>query len=105
MRVRPVLARNCFTCHTASRMGGLEMSGRDALLKGGKSGPAIAPGDPDKSLLVQAVAHMHERLKMPPQGKLADSEIADLRAWIKDGAIWPESPAAANSKSKEYVIT
>ena len=80
MRVRPVLAKNCFACHTSSRMGGLEMSGREAFLKGGKSGPAIVPGDPEKSLLVQAVSQTHERLKMPPQGKLAESEIADLRA-------------------------
>jgi mono/diheme cytochrome c family protein len=105
MRVRPVLAKNCFTCHTAARMGGLEMSGRDALLKGGKSGPAIVPGDAEKSLLLQAVAQTHERLKMPPQGKLAESEIADLRAWIKDGAIWPESAPSKNAKTAEYAIT
>ncbi len=106
MRVRPVLAKNCFACHTTARMGGLEMSGREALLKGGKSGPAVVPGDAEKSLLVQAVAQTHERLKMPPQGKLAESEIADLRAWIKDGAIWPEStPAGKNAKAGEYVIT
>src|SRR4051812_21874994 len=82
MRVRPVLAKNCFACHTSSRMGGLEMSGRDTILKGGKSGPALVPGDPDKSLLMQAVAQTHEKLKMPPQGKLAAKEIDDLRAWI-----------------------
>jgi mono/diheme cytochrome c family protein len=105
MRVRPVLAKNCFTCHTAARMGGLEMSGREALLKGGKSGPAIVPGDAEKSLLVQAVAQTHERLKMPPQGKLAETEIADLRAWIKDGAIWPESAPNQSAKAAEYVIT
>src|SRR5882672_1370289 len=103
MRIRPVLAKNCFACHTSSRMGGLEMSGREAFLKGGKSGPAIVPGEPDKSLLVQAVAQTHERLKMPPQGKLAETEIADLRAWIKDGASWPESAGA--SKATGYVIT
>ena len=61
MRVRPVLAKNCFACHTGSRMGGLEMTGRERILKGGKSGPAIVPGDPEKSLLVQAVAQTHER--------------------------------------------
>ena len=105
MRVRPVLAKNCFSCHTSSRMGGLEMSGRDAILKGGKSGPAIVPGEPDKSLLVQAVAQTHERLKMPPQGKLAEAEIADLRAWIKDGATWPEAAPANTSKGTAYVIT
>src|SRR5438876_7990323 len=105
MRVRPVLAKNCFACHTSSRMGGLEMSGREAILKGGKSGPAIVPGEPDKSLLVQAVAQTHERLKMPPQGKLAEAEIADLRAWIKDGATWPEAAPANTSKGTAYVIT
>src|SRR5262245_29687765 len=106
MRVRPVLAKNCFGCHASARMGGLEMCGREALLKGGKSGPAIVAGDPAKSLLVQAVAQTHERLKMPPQGKLADSEIADLRSWIKDGAVWPESNGPAKeAKASEYVIT
>ena len=105
MRVRPVLAKNCFACHSGSRMGGLEMSGREAILKGGKSGPAVVPGDPEKSLLVQAVAQTHERLKMPPQGKLAETEIADLRAWIKDGAVWPDSAPAGAVKVTSYVIT
>jgi hypothetical protein len=104
MRVRPVLAKNCFGCHTAAKMGGLEMSGREALIKGGKSGPAIVPGDPDKSLLIQAVAQTHDRLKMPPAGKLPETEIADLRAWIKDGAVWPEVATVKDAKP-EYVIT
>src|SRR5260370_14091147 len=87
-------------------MGGLEMSDREALLKGGKSGPAVVPGDAEKSLLVQAVAQTHERLKMPPQGNVAEARMADLRAWMKDGAIWPEStPAGKNAKAGEYVIT
>jgi hypothetical protein len=105
MRVRPVLAKNCFACHTSSRMGDLEMSGREAILKGGRSGPAIVPGDPEKSLLIQAVAQTHERLKMPPQGKLAETEIADLRAWIKDGAVWPDSALSSPPKGTTYVIT
>src|SRR5947207_2567712 len=53
--VRPVLAANCYDCHAEERMGGLRLDSRDALLKGGKSGPAIVPGDPEKSLLIQAV--------------------------------------------------
>src|ERR1700680_81592 len=67
MRVRPVLARSCLTCHAASHMGGLDMTSREGLLKGGDSGPAIVPGEPDKSLLIQAVNYTHERLKMPLQ--------------------------------------
>ncbi|MBI3667970.1 MAG: PSD1 domain-containing protein [Acidobacteria bacterium] len=107
MRIRPLLANNCFACHTVSRMGGLEMTSRESFLKGGNSGPAIVPGNPEQSLLIQAVSHTHERLKMPPQGNLKDTEIADLVAWVKAGAIWPElkeTPAAA-PKGKDYVIT
>src|ERR1700676_442584 len=62
--VRPVLAANCYDCHTDERMGGLRLDSREALLKGGKSGPAIVPGDPDKSLLIEAVRQA-KALKMP----------------------------------------
>ena len=90
LRVRPVLARNCYACHTASHMGGLDVSSRESLLKGGNSGPAIRVGDPQASLLIQAVKKEHERIKMPPTGAgLKAEEIADLSAWVKDGAVWP----------------
>jgi Protein of unknown function (DUF1553)/Protein of unknown function (DUF1549)/Planctomycete cytochrome C len=102
-KVQPLLAHNCFACHTASRLGGLRLDSREAMLQGGKSGPAIVSGDPDESLLIQAVSHTHPRLKMPPTGKLKDEEIADLRNWIKSGAVWPEMPAV--SKTPDYVIT
>jgi mono/diheme cytochrome c family protein len=95
MRVRPVLVKNCFSCHTASKMGGLAMDSRDSLLKGGQSGPALRVGDPDNSLLIQAVRHAPGRLKMPPSGKLEEREIADLAAWVLDGAVWPETQISA----------
>jgi hypothetical protein len=105
-KIRPVLAKNCFACHTQSQMGGLRLDSRDAVLKGGKSGPALIPGDPDESLLIQAVSQTHERLKMPPSGKLGEAEIGDLTAWVKAGAVWPQRPvAAAAGKSSEYRIT
>jgi hypothetical protein len=98
MRVRPVLAKNCFACHTQSKMGGLAMTSREALLRGGQSGAAVVPGQPDDSLLMRAVRHDHDRLKMPPTGgRLPDAQLADLAAWIKDGAVWP-APAAAPAK-------
>src|SRR5712671_6291461 len=50
--VRPVLAANCYDCHADEKMGGLRLDSRDGLLKGGNSGPAIVPGDPEKSLLI-----------------------------------------------------
>src|SRR5689334_3873865 len=75
MQVRPLLAKNCFACHTHSAMGGLRLDNRDSLLKGGKSGPAVVPGNSSGSLLIQAVTHKHDRLKMPPSGKLADQDV------------------------------
>ena len=89
MRVRPVLARNCLACHGQSQLGGLRLDSREGMLKGGKSGTAVVPGQPDASILIQAVQQTHPHLKMPPQGKLKDEEIADLRRWVGEGAIWP----------------
>src|SRR4051794_4191878 len=91
LRIRPVLAKNCFACHTSSSLGGLQLDSRESMLKGGNSGPAIVPGKPEQSLLIQAVSHTHARLKMPPQGRLKEEEIAGLAAWVKAGALWPEA--------------
>jgi mono/diheme cytochrome c family protein len=102
-RIRPLLAHNCFACHTDSRLGGLRLDSREAVLQGGKSGPAILLSNPDDSLLIQAVSYTHSRLKMPPTGKLKEEEIADLRNWIKSGAVWPET--SVPNAAPLYVIT
>ncbi|MDQ6707744.1 MAG: DUF1549 domain-containing protein, partial [Acidobacteriota bacterium] len=104
-RIRPVLAKNCYTCHTGSHMGGLQLDSRERVIKGGDDGPAILPGDPDKSLLIQAVRQTHARFKMPPAGKLADREIDDLARWVREGAVWPDTPALTTVKTPSYVIT
>ena len=105
-RIRPVLANNCFSCHAASQLGGLRVDSREGILKGGKSGAAMIPGDPDKSLLIQAVRQTNPKLKMPMGGKLKDQEIEDLVVWVKAGANWPAAAAlVVNPKSGEYVIT
>lgn len=87
--MRPVLATHCMSCHTQAKLGGLEMVSREALLKGGNSGPAINLERPEESLLVKAVRHTHERLKMPPNGKLKPQQIDDIVHWIGRGAPWP----------------
>jgi hypothetical protein len=92
-RVRPVLAKNCYSCHTNSELGGLRLDSGERVLKGGKSGPAVKPGSAKESLLIQAVEQTHERLKMPPTSKLTPEEIASLRQWVDDGAIWPRDAA------------
>lgn len=105
-RVLPVISSNCLNCHSAAKMGGLQLDSREHVLTGGNSGPAIVPGKPEESLLIRAVAHTHERLKMPPQHKLTDQQIADLKAWVEAGAHWGGAAAAAvTPKSNQYAIT
>src|SRR5258708_5060536 len=93
-RIRPVLAQQCFACHTNSKMAGLRLDSREDILKGGKSGPALVPGEPDKSLLITAIRQTTE-IKMPKGGaRLTDPQVADLTAWVKDGAYWPSEAGA-----------
>jgi mono/diheme cytochrome c family protein len=106
-KVRPVLANNCYSCHAATAMGGLRLDSRDAMMKGASRGPAVVAGDPDKSPLVLAIRQTDEKLKMPMGGKLKDSEIDDLVAWVKAGAVWPAATAAVTAAAKagdQYVI-
>lgn len=105
MKVRPVLARNCYGCHTQSAMGGLRLDSREALLKGGKSGAAIVEGKPGASLLVQVIEHKHERIKMPPSGKMSDADVALVRKWVEDGAVFPVSMVKAAPANSEYEIS
>ncbi|HTG43097.1 MAG TPA: PSD1 and planctomycete cytochrome C domain-containing protein, partial [Verrucomicrobiae bacterium] len=106
-KIRPALAEHCYSCHSAKAeklKGGLFLDTREGLLKGGDTGPALAPGDPDKSLLIKAVRYLDENLQMPPKGKkLSSAQIADLEAWVKMGAPDPRtgnSPAVADRDAK-----
>src|ERR1041384_7173345 len=105
-KVRPVLASSCYYCHAATAMGGLRLDSREAMMKGGSRGPALVAGDPEKSLLIQAVRQTDEKLKMPMGGKLKDSEVANLVAWVKAGALCPEAAPSVSptSASGGYVI-
>ena len=101
-RIRPVLVDNCYECHSATAKevkGGLRVDSREALLKGGDTGPAVVPGDPTKSLLLRAVRHEEPDRTMPPKKlKLPDAVIADLTTWVKQGAPFPSSFAAPPEK-------
>jgi uncharacterized protein DUF1553/uncharacterized protein DUF1549/cytochrome c len=102
-RVRPLLAKNCYSCHTDARMGGLQLDTREHALAGGKSGPVIVPGDPAKSRMVTAISYTDPKLKMPPSGKLAEGDIEILTNWIKDGAVWPAGTPKISGP--QYTIT
>jgi len=89
--VLPVLKQKCSPCHgEALKTDGLSIESRDSLLHGGKRGPAIVPGNPSKSLLIDAI-EQDGILKMPPGSKLSDQEIAAFRRWIELGAPWADA--------------
>lgn len=105
-RIRPVLVDRCFNCHGPNKQeSGLRLDTRGAALAGGDSGPVIVPGKPDDSLLVSVVRHSAE-IKMPPNRKLPDSEIAALTRWVEIGAPWPGSDAmAVRAGGDQFSIT
>lgn len=90
-RIRPLLVEKCYKCHSEEARsqgklrGGLLLDTRAGWAKGGDSGAAIVPGKPDASLLINSLTHTGE-IKMPPSGKLAELQIADLKEWIRRGA-------------------
>ena len=61
------------------------------LKSGGDTGPAVVPGDPEKSPMIEAIRYKNDDFKMPPKEKLPDAEIAALEKWVKLGAPWPEN--------------
>src|SRR5437763_12672091 len=106
--VRPVLANHCFECHGPQKQKAkLRLDSREAMLKGGESGPAIVPGAPEKSLLIKALRHDDDDLKMPPSGPLAKSDVAALAKWIQQGAHWPQTAREARlaPKASGFKIT
>lgn len=93
--VRPLLVKRCYECHAGAKsMGGLRLTSRAEILKGGASGPAAVPGKPRDSLLVEAIEHAGG-MEMPPKGKIPDREIATLSRWIEWGLPWPGERAPA----------
>ncbi len=87
-KVRPILAARCQGCHGPDKQkGGLRLDARATVLKGGTTGPAVIPGNPKESLLVDAINY-GETYQMPPKSKLPPQEIATLTEWVARGAPW-----------------
>ncbi len=88
--VRPLLIEHCISCHGPQKSeAGLRLDQGATMLKGGDTGPAIIPGKPESSLLIQALHHT-DGLEMPPEKQLDAGKIAAVTRWVKAGAIWPE---------------
>ena len=109
-KVRPVLVEHCYKCHSAEAekiKGGLHLDTKAGILKGGDSGPAIIPGQPEESLLIKAVRYLDKDLQMPPgkggDKKLPEAQIADLTEWVKMGAPDPRTEPFLSTEVKRFV--
>ena len=97
--VLPILKANCFACHGSEKklQGGLKLTSREDILKGGESGPAFDLKKPDESLILQAINY--DGIMMPPKGKLPRAQIDTLTKWVTRGLPWSEKAASAAVKA------
>lgn len=107
-KIRPVLVDQCYSCHSAKAeklKGGLSLDTRDGLRAGGDSGASIVPGSPEKSLLLMALRHTDDGLKMPPKQKLSAAVVADFEQWVKIGAPDPrgETPGVRKTTNERAI--
>ena len=97
-KIRPVLVGKCYQCHATGEgnkvKGGLALDTREATRKGGDTGPAVVPGDTNKSLLLEAIRYANKDNQMPPKTKLPDSIIKDFEQWVRMGAPDPRGSGA-----------
>jgi hypothetical protein len=104
-KIRPILREHCTKCHgddARKVKGGLRLDSREALLHGGDSGPAVVPGKPENSRLIEAISYKNVDLQMPPKGKLPEAAIADLATWVRDGVVWPTDRSNTVTSISEF---
>jgi cytochrome c len=98
-KVKPILQTNCGKCHLdMNHKGGLAMDTKASMMKGGRDGVVIVPGDPASSVLVKLIRHEgppDDPKPMPPKApKMSDADIAVIEQWVKAGAVMPDDPPA-----------
>jgi mono/diheme cytochrome c family protein len=115
-KIRPILAQNCVGCHGEEKQkGDLRMDTRENLLKGGMDGDKVVkvvePGNPEKSMIIEAIGYKNEDIQMPPpkknketgkteNKKLTDAQIADMKEWVKMGVPYGDKPVMAEKEKK-----
>jgi cytochrome c len=96
--VKPIFTAHCAQCHLAmNHKGGLSLATKAGIMKGGRDGVVIVPGDPANSMLVKLIRHegpADDPKPMPPKEKLTDADIATVTEWITAGAVMPDDPPA-----------
>ncbi|HRK33229.1 MAG TPA: PSD1 and planctomycete cytochrome C domain-containing protein [Candidatus Hydrogenedentes bacterium] len=102
--VQPILAERCYSCHGPEKQkNGLRLDARDEAMLGGDGGKAIVASDPDNSLLIKLVSGGDEKRIMPPTGeRLSETEIATLKSWIAQGAVWPDEHAGSATRTVDH---
>ncbi len=102
-QVRPLLVEHCHDCHgPQTQWASLRLDSRDAILKGGDSGPAAVPGKPAESLLIRAVRHEEGAPEMPEGDKLTDQQIAALVRWVEMGAPYPGGAKLVDARDRNH---
>ena len=111
-KIRPILHEHCVGCHGPDKQKGkLRLDTREGLLKGGigdddKPVKVVEPGNPEKSMIIEAIGYKNEDIQMPPpkkkeSRKLSDEQIKDMTEWVKLGAPYGDKPVEAPPKAPE----
>ncbi|HEX3132865.1 MAG TPA: DUF1549 domain-containing protein, partial [Planctomycetota bacterium] len=105
-KIRPVLAETCYECHSSAKKvkAKLHLDSREGVLQGGESGPALVPGNPEKSLLIKAISYHDEDLQMPPKKRLPDRVVADFVTWVQRGAPDPRTAPVVSAKGFDETL-
>ena len=98
--VEPILHQRCYLCHgSQQQMSGLRLDSRESAYESRESGPAVVPGDPQASGLIQRIESSEDGFRMPPgDDPLSATDKATLRAWIAAGAEWPDRRASPRER-------
>ena len=102
--VKPILSSRCYSCHGPDKQqNGLRLDVRDDALRGGDHGKAIVSGDAGASLIIKHVTGADGKKVMPPEfDRLTDAQVAVLKAWIQQGAVWPDDQAGQSTKIVDH---
>ena len=103
--IAPIFEERCWFCHGEDEQeAGLRLDRRVKLIRGGDSGlPAVVPGKPEKSYLIEVVKHLDPDVKMPPDEEMIPAKEIDLLTrWIKEGAVWPGQMDAVDEEKSDH---
>ena len=103
--VKPIFEKHCVECHGPKKQRSeFRLDDRETALHGGEShAPNILPGKPDESPLLKFVTTDDRDTRMPPKGgRLTTAEVAILKRWIAEGAVWPESASVKKSDPLDW---